>query len=398
MYREKDQDIDVWGNYSNGSKYTFPSFDIAKILHMYIPKIIIKKIPENIEIEETYAFTVLLGHFNKAYWTNLSAEELLYSRSSFNGFMNFITNCMLRRYLIINEEAEDRFIMSIEKLRNKYAQNLRSLEKYYDEIIRTVYRPQGLSKKDEEVREEMYLFDQAYSLMKLAFKNKRRDSWEKYFEHLKWVMEIILRELPNPNLNKILIALLHDVQEDIPEYADVVRKIYGDYIADGVNELSKKDRKIYLNTCEKEDCWPHLDAKQKLFDEIMQSLIHQHPDRAFTATEKVSEADFINAMDTDELERYTSIEKNIKPFVERAKERRNTDYFWHLEDLNDDYLDDKFADRIHNLRDMSGVTKEKTLRKIIETERYFLPVAKIRNPTGYKLMFAEIKRLKALYE
>ena len=83
---------------------------------------------------------------------------------------------MLRRYLIINEEAEDRFIMSIEKLRNKYAQNLRSLEKYYDEIIRTVYRPQGLSKKDEEVREEMYLFDQAYSLMKLAFKNKRRDS------------------------------------------------------------------------------------------------------------------------------------------------------------------------------------------------------------------------------
>ncbi|MEI7557524.1 MAG: hypothetical protein WCJ45_01410 [bacterium] len=70
-----------------------------------------------------------------------------------------------------------------------------------------------------------------------------------------------------------------------------------------------------------------MDAKQKLFDEIMQSLIHQHPDRAFTATEKVSEADFINAMDTDELERYTSIEKNIKPFVERAKERRNTDYF-----------------------------------------------------------------------
>ncbi|MEI7557525.1 MAG: hypothetical protein WCJ45_01415 [bacterium] len=68
------------------------------------------------------------------------------------------------------------------------------------------------------------------------------------------MMEIILRELPNPNLNKILIALLHDVQEDIPEYADVVRKIYGDYIADGVNELSKKDRKIYLNTCEKEDC------------------------------------------------------------------------------------------------------------------------------------------------
>jgi hypothetical protein len=29
-------------------------------------------------------------------------------------------------------------------------------------------------------------------------------------------MEIILRELPNPNINKIIIALLHDVVEDIP--------------------------------------------------------------------------------------------------------------------------------------------------------------------------------------
>jgi len=39
-------------------------------------------------------------------------------------------------------------------------------------------------------------------------------------------MEILLRELPNPNLNKIIIALLHDVQEDLPQYASVVRIIY----------------------------------------------------------------------------------------------------------------------------------------------------------------------------
>jgi hypothetical protein len=29
-------------------------------------------------------------------------------------------------------------------------------------------------------------------------------------------MEIVLRELPNPNINKIIIALLHDAVEDIP--------------------------------------------------------------------------------------------------------------------------------------------------------------------------------------
>ena len=90
--------------------------------------------------------------------------------------MNFITNCILRRQLIITEECEDRFMLNIEKLRDKYAQNLRSLEKYYDEIIRTIYRPQGLSKKDEDVRDDMYLFEQAYSLMKVTFKNEKRES------------------------------------------------------------------------------------------------------------------------------------------------------------------------------------------------------------------------------
>lgn len=252
MHKEVKNDVDVGGNHSNGGKYTFPSFALAKILYLVIPKITVKKIPEGVDIEDTYAFKLLLTHFNKAYGTTMSAEELLHSRSSFNGFMNFITNCLLKRYLVINQEAEDNFMMSIEVLRNKYAQNLRSLEKYYDEIIRTVYRPQGLSKKDSEVRDEMYLFEQAYSLMKVAFKNEKRDSGERYFEHLKGVMEIILREFPNPNINKILIALLHDVQEDIPEYADVVRKIYGEYIADGVNELSKKDRLLYLDESEKE--------------------------------------------------------------------------------------------------------------------------------------------------
>lgn len=44
-------------------------------------------------------------------------------------------------------------------------------------------------------------------------------------------MEIVLRELPNPNINKIIIALLHDIQEDLPEYEDVIQRIYGDYIA-----------------------------------------------------------------------------------------------------------------------------------------------------------------------
>jgi len=69
------------------------------------------------------------------------------------------------------------------------------------------------------------------------------------------------------------------------------------------------------------------------------------------AEKKIKEKDLIPYMNEKELERYQFIEKQLKPFADKAKEMRNEDYFGHLEDLNDDYLDVKFADRIHNLRD-----------------------------------------------
>lgn len=76
-------------------------------------------------------------------------------------------------------------------------------------------------------------------------------------------MEIVIRELPNPNLNKIVIALLHDIQELFPEYAPIIRRIYGDYIADGIDELSKKEFETYLNTEEMEEYTTTQDDKRK---------------------------------------------------------------------------------------------------------------------------------------
>lgn len=98
----------------------------------------------------------------------------------------------------------------------------------------------------------------------------------------------------------------------------------------------------------------------------------------------------------EEHDQYTTThDQKLKRHIsERAKERRNDDYFGHLNDLDDDILDVKFADRIHNLRDMSGVTKEKIQRKIVETKKYFLHVAEQRNPTAYTLMMNEINTLE----
>ena len=103
-------------------------------------------------------------------------------------------------------------------------------------------------------------------------------------------------------------------------------------------------------------------------------------------------------MTDDEFFEYNNTnEKHIKNSLEKeAKDRRNKHYFGHLDKLDDDVLDVKFADRIHNLRDIRGITKEKALRKIEETERYFLEVAKKRDPTAYRLIMIEIDKLKAL--
>ncbi|MFZ5341295.1 MAG: hypothetical protein ACOZBL_01665 [Patescibacteria group bacterium] len=61
---------------------------------------------------------------------------------------------------------------------------------------------------------------------------------------------------------------------------------------------------------------------------------------------------------------------------------------------DDDILDVKFADRIHNLRTLYPLSKESIIKKIQETEIYFLHVAKKRNPTAYNIMIYEIEKLK----
>ena len=62
----------------------------------------------------------------------------------------------------------------------------------------------------------MELFVQAYTLMKRAFRKHKRQSGERYFEHLLGTMLIVLKELPNPCMDDLIMALLHDVKEDVP--------------------------------------------------------------------------------------------------------------------------------------------------------------------------------------
>jgi len=323
-------------------------FNIQKALEIKIPKIVIQEIPKDKDLEDTEIFHAFLQSFNEIYETSIDIEDLMYSKSNFRKFTDFMLYCGIKWHLSVSEDYTiGEFIQAFENLQIKYMQNVRSIEKYDDEIIRRIYYPQGLTKKDSIVREDMYQFEQAYSLVKLIFKNMKRKSQRRYFEHLKGTMEIAIRELPNPNLNKIIIALLHDIVEDIPGYEKVIREIYWDYIADGVEVLSKKDWKVYLTE--------------------------------------------------EETKKYATSDDNKKKERENiGKERRNQDYFGHLDELNDDYLDIKFADRIHNLRDMDHLSTEEIEKKVAETEKYFLHVAEKRNPTAHKLLTIELEHLNTL--
>ena len=145
-------------------------------------------------------------------------------------------------------------------------------------------------------------------------------------------MDIIIDELPNPNLDKILIALLHDIQEDLPEYADVVRLIYEDYIANGVNALSKKPWEEYLtkeNFTEEEieTCKTYLKAKNEILEDATKKIVKKYPDKSFMAEKKIKEKDLEPYIDKGQLEKYKLLNLLIEPFSDRAKEYRNEDYF-----------------------------------------------------------------------
>lgn len=332
--------------------------NIGNVLDYKFPKIIIKHIPENINIEHTIPFYKLIIAYKNfcketgaTSWT-FDVMDVLESQSNFRCFYDFVFANSLAGNIVVENMDVGKFVSKLRDLQWRHNQNLKSIDKYYDEIVEKIHHPKGYHKKDEHVKKDMYMFMSAYTLMKQAFDGIEREAeaedWkkERYFSHLIGVMEIILRELPNPNIRRIVISLLHDVVEDIPEYTmDILKAIYGEYIAKWVACLSKRDWKEYL-------------TKEEL--------------------------KWLDGLEWNEREQLKKI----------WKERRDEDYFGHLDELNDDYLACKVADRLHNLRTLQWLPEEKVKRKIKETEKYFVHVTKERMPVAYELLAKEIKILK----
>lgn len=222
----------------------------------------------------------------------------------------------------------------------------RWIEKIYKKSYERIFKKEWNSINDFKI--ELQFVNASYEISKLKFQWIYRDLWERYFEHLKDVAYIILDELDNPNVDKVVIALLHDIIEDIPWISHgIIEWLFWRNIANGIDLLSKKHINEYLH--------------------------------------KLTE-DQLSLMNESE---HWKVSINLV-----LKEIRNEDYFWHMETLSDDILDVKFADRIHNLRTLGWCSENKIKRKINETKKYFLKLAEKRNIKALNLMKQEILQLE----
>lgn len=197
----------------------------------------------------------------------------------------------------------------------------------------------GMSEK--EITNTMRKLVTVYSFCKDEFSKISRRDLSRYFEHLRWVAKITLRELPNPSFKKILVALLHDIFEDTEVNFTTIQEIVGKEVAIAVDLLTKKSFSYYVS-----------EFKDK---PEFASFLKDNPG-------------FIELSAEEQNAYYEEHKKELKSLKEFA-------YYSRLFDSGNDLaISVKIADRLHNLRDLLGATSlEKIQEYIQETKKYIIP-------------------------
>lgn len=160
--------------------------------------------------------------------------------------------------------------------------------------------------------EEMNRIWVAYWLAKATHEGVKRDNGERYFDHCRRTACILI-DFGNPTANEIAIGLLHDSVEDGFIPFDVMRMLFGDYITEAVNTLSKFT--IF-------------------FDE-----------------------------DTG--------------FVKEKKKKNPAEYFNAIMKADRTVRRVKLADRLDNLHDMNVWPEDRQKKYVAKTKKYILPIARL---------------------
>lgn len=173
---------------------------------------------------------------------------------------------------------------------------------------------------------------------------------------------------------------------------------------------SKKKLTLFVDAHNSNSAPSKLEAVAELLEEVRVRTIRilLYPNSTKISEKKTAEAiakifekrfekftiEYVPSKFSQIPEYYTDLGERYPHIKDLARSLRNKDYYGNMQELDDATLQVKFADRVHNLRTTSHIKKEKIKRKIEETKKYFLPVARKRNPK----MFRELSRLIAKLE
>jgi len=189
-------------------------------------------------------------------------------------------------------------------------------------------------------KEDIQNIDFAYDLAKESHRPQKRDSGERYFEHVRSVAIILIDECQILDPNLIISALLHDSIEDTAIFGNATKEY----------SLWKKTASYRLS---------------KTFN----SQIAEH---VITLTKP--------KVDGKEI---------------MTKEQAIQIYLDNLKKADPDTILIKMCDRLHNLRSLSGTTPEKQIRTCKETrEKYFsiFELVKEKYPNQYQYLINQMNQ------
>ena len=239
-------------------------------------------------------------------------------------------------------------------------------EKWIEKILSSIKKKIFWNNlNDSNIDEFKYFVREFYSLyylMKNKFSQKYRTTWERYFEHLREVVNNVL-DLPNPNTDKVLIAIAHDSIEDTNKTYESLEEDYWYKIALWVKAISKNPWEDYI------------DDKYDGSEEAITIVKNKRNDEYFS-----------HLSSFDEMSEYINWIAHSK-WIKLSDEE--------LIEITKNTLDVKFADRMHNLstqwdpNDLHRVRK-----KLDETKKYFLKIAEEVNPVAFMKLQSLILQLE----
>lgn len=274
---------------------------------------------------------------------------------------------------------------------------------FFSEVEKFLFKP-IYDNPYEQVNEISWL-KEVFTFCYEKYKGKYRKNWEESIIHLIKTALYIIEQFPNPSIEKIKVALLHDVIEDWYSSFEEIREKFWDSIAISILALSKNDISFYFNNnntyLDKQgketiiNSWI-CDDKWKLKKWIKEKWekwkLDNNQNNAYKLYKKIDKT-----RSEEYFSRFESLESMTKYIKKLAIEKWIILTESDLEKIIQNVFDSKFGDRCHNLcTQWDPYWIRKIKRKIKETEKCLLPIASKLNIIAWLIMSSYIKELNDL--